>query len=130
MHDIKPRLNTIHATISQDDSERRVETRVGTRCQCWMSRDSITLLGKVVNLSPGGLYLHCTHRLTPGSTVELSLNLGGQTILSWGRVVWTSTRALAGGQVGMGVAFDRIIRGQDSLTRFISERSPVPSTNL
>ena len=130
MGNFKQTLNIERKTVSQDDSERRIQFRVGTRCQCWMSRDSVTLLGKVVNLSIGGLFLQCTHHLSVGSTVELSLNIEDQTILSWGRVVWTSNTALSGGLFGMGVAFDRFIHGQEFLLRFISERTLQPSLTV
>ncbi len=110
-----------HATDADiGNSDRRRGVRIPALATCWIARDSVTLMGRVTNLSDGGLFVLTPCSICRGSGVELSLNIGGKLVEASGCVAWCGGTDEADGP-GLGIQFDRVMNGREYLERFLDD---------
>jgi Tfp pilus assembly protein PilZ len=102
--------------------ERRDTPRIPTNVRCWIERKSVTLYGTVSNISTTGLFFRTPVTVSIGHEVSLSIDLGGTQVDATGHVVWAQLSPCESGQPGLGIIFDRFIKGETNLTRFVDER--------
>jgi hypothetical protein len=105
--------------------------RIAVRCGCWLEHEQATVYGTTVNLGRGGLFLRTALPICPGAPVRVTLNLPGRTtVVADGKVVRTVASSLpdldglsldgaARDRPGLGVRFDRLPDGEDSLDAFL-----------
>ena len=107
----------------------RLYQRIAVRCGCWLEHDGATVYGTTVDLGRGGLFLRTALRMEPGSDVRVTLQLPDrEPVVADGKVV----RAVAprtGDRPGLGVRFEQLPSGEDSLQSFLyrtlaSEKTP------
>jgi len=93
--------------------------RIAVRCGCWLEHEQATVYGTTVDLGRGGLFLRTALPMPPGVSVRVTLTLPGQeTVIADGMVVRTVTPQ-AGDRPGLGVRFERLPDGEDSLCAFL-----------
>jgi uncharacterized protein (TIGR02266 family) len=97
----------------------RAYRRVAVRCGCWLEHDFATIFGTTVDLGRGGLFLRTALPMPPGMPVRVTLRLpGSETVVADGKVVRTVASA-EGDRPGLGVRFERMPQGEDSLSAFL-----------
>lgn len=110
-----------HKRVSAPVSEgrHRAYRRVAVRCGCWLEHEQATIFGTTVDLGQGGLFLRTALPMPPGKAVRITLCLpGSETVVADGEVV----RAVAphdGDRPGLGVRFEQLPEGEDSLHAFL-----------
>lgn len=93
--------------------------RITVRCGCWLEHEEATVFGTTVDLGRGGLFLRTALPMPPGVSVRVTLQLPGQeTVVADGKIVRT-VAPQAGDRPGLGVRFDRLPDGEDSLCAFL-----------
>jgi len=111
---------SLHAGPSAPPRRRgRAYQRVPVRCGCWLEHEQATIYGTTVDLGCGGLFLRTAMPVKPGLSVRVTLQLPGeQTVIADGKVVRTVARD-EGDRPGLGVRFERLPNGEDSLRDFL-----------
>jgi uncharacterized protein (TIGR02266 family) len=93
--------------------------RIAVRCGCWLEHEEATVFGTTVDLGRGGLFLRTALPMPPGVSVRVTLQLPGQeTVVADGKIVRT-VAPHAGDRPGLGVRFERLPDGDDSLCAFL-----------
>jgi len=93
--------------------------RIAVRCGCWLEHEQATVYGTTVDLGRGGLFLRTALPMPPGVAVRVTLHLPGQeTVIADGKVVRT-VAPHAGDRPGLGVRFECLPDGEDSLCAFL-----------
>lgn len=93
--------------------------RITVRCGCWLEHEEATVFGTTVDLGRGGLFLRTALPMPPGLSVRVTLQLPGQeTVVADGKIVRT-VAPHAGDRPGLGVRFERLPDGEDSLCAFL-----------
>jgi uncharacterized protein (TIGR02266 family) len=112
---------TEHTQASASKLRRRAREyqRIAVRCGCWLEHEQATIYGTTVDLGRGGLFLRTALPMDLGVPVRVTLHLPGEgTVVADGKVV----RAVAqqtGDRPGLGVRFERLPEGDDSLCAFL-----------
>ena len=89
------------------------------RCGCWLEHAEATVYGITVDLGLGGLFLRTALPMTPGVPVRVTLHLPGEgTVVVNGKVA-RNVDAQDGDRPGLGVRFDCLPEGDDSLSAFL-----------
>jgi uncharacterized protein (TIGR02266 family) len=97
----------------------RAYQRAAVRCGCWLEHEEATVYGTTVDLGRGGLFLRTALPMTPGVEVRVTLELPGhQPVVADGQVVHRVSPS-QGDRPGLGVRFDRMTCGDDSLAAFL-----------
>ena len=97
----------------------RAYQRAAVRCGCWLEHDEATVYGTTIDLGQGGLFLRTALPMTPGSDVTVTLKLPGhQAVVAEGQVVRRVAPA-EGDRPGVGVRFDKLACGDESLAAFL-----------
>jgi uncharacterized protein (TIGR02266 family) len=115
-----------HAAPKKAPSSRRRRPReyqrIAVRCGCWLEHDQATVYGNTVDLGRGGLFLRTALPMDPGAEVRVTLQLPSQkTVVAEGKVV-RIVSPHRGDRPGLGVRFDRLPDGEDSLHAFLFGR--------
>lgn len=93
--------------------------RIAVRCGCWLEHEQATVFGTTVDLGRGGLFLRTALPMPPGVSVRVTLRLPGQeTVVADGKIV-RNVAPHSGDRPGLGVRFDRLPNGEDSLCAFL-----------
>ncbi len=93
--------------------------RIAVRCGCWLEHDEATVYGTTVDLGRGGLFLRTALPMPPGVLVRVTLQLPGrQTVVAEGKVV-RAVSPRTGDRPGLGVHFECLPDGEDSLCAFL-----------
>jgi uncharacterized protein (TIGR02266 family) len=93
--------------------------RITVRCGCWLEHDDATIYGTTVDLGRGGLFLRTALPMDPGAPVRVTLHLPGEgVVVADGKVVRTVAQQ-TGDRPGVGVRFERLPDGDDSLCAFL-----------
>ena len=93
--------------------------RIAVRCGCWLEHDQATVYGTTVDLGRGGLFLRTALPMPPGVGVRVTLRLPGrETVVADGKIVRAVTPR-TGDRPGLGVRFERLPDGEDSLCAFL-----------
>ena len=93
--------------------------RISVRCGCWLEHEQATVYGTTVDLGRGGLFLRTALPMPTGISVRVTLRLPGQeTVVADGKIVRT-VAPQAGDRPGLGVRFERLPDGDDSLCAFL-----------
>lgn len=97
----------------------RAYQRAAVRCGCWLEREDATVFGTTIDLAQGGLFLRTALPMTPGVDVRVTLQLPGHhPVVADGQVVRYVAPA-QGDRPGLGVRFDRLTSGDESLAEFL-----------
>ncbi|HEX5659033.1 MAG TPA: PilZ domain-containing protein [Polyangiales bacterium] len=97
----------------------RAYRRVSVRCGCWLEHEQATVFGTTVDLGRGGLFLRTALPMPPGVAVRVTLRLpGSETVVADGKVV-RAVSTTEGDRPGLGVRFERLPEGEDSLRAFL-----------
>ena len=97
----------------------RAYRRLAVRCGCWLEHEQATIFGTTVDLGRGGLFLRTALPVSPGMAVRVTLRLPGrETVVADGKVVRTVVPT-DGDRPGLGVRFDQLPEGEDSLSAFL-----------
>jgi uncharacterized protein (TIGR02266 family) len=97
----------------------RAYRRVAVRCGCWLEHEQATIFGTTVDLGRGGLFLRTALPMLPGVAVRVTLRLpGSETVVADAKVV-RRVDAHEGDRPGLGVRFERLPEGEDSLRAFL-----------
>jgi uncharacterized protein (TIGR02266 family) len=97
----------------------RAYQRAAVRCGCWLEHEEATVYGTTIDLGQGGLFLRTALPMTPGSDVTVTLKLPGhQAVVAEGQVVRRVAPA-DGDRPGVGVRFDKLACGDESLAAFL-----------
>ncbi len=97
----------------------RAYRRVAVRCGCWLEHEQATVFGTTVDVGRGGLFLRTALPMQPGIAVRVTLRLPGrETVVADGKVVRT-VAAHDGDRPGLGVRFEDLPEGEDSLSAFL-----------
>jgi uncharacterized protein (TIGR02266 family) len=97
----------------------RAYRRVAVRCGCWLEHEQATVFGTTVDVGRGGLFLRTALPMPPGVAVRVTLRLPGrETVVADGKVVRTVAPTGAD-RPGLGVRFERLPEGEDSLSAFL-----------
>lgn len=110
-----------HASASAAKVRRKARAfrRVAIRCGCWLEHEQATVFGTTVDLGRGGLFLRTALPMPPGVAVRVTLQLpGSETVVADGKVVRT-VASREGDRPGLGVRFERLPDGEDSLCAFL-----------
>lgn len=93
--------------------------RIAVRCGCWLEHEDATVYGNTVDLARGGLFLRTALPMRPGSHVRVTLHLPGQEpVVAEGRVV-RRVSPRTGHRPGLGVRFEKLLHGDESLAAFL-----------
>jgi uncharacterized protein (TIGR02266 family) len=93
--------------------------RIAVRCGCWLEHEQATVYGTTVDLGRGGLFLRTALPMPPGISVRVTLRLPGhETVVADGKIVRT-VAPHAGDRPGLGVRFEHLPDGEDSLCAFL-----------
>lgn len=96
--------------------------RIAVRCGCWLEHDHATVYGNTVDLGRGGLFLRTALPMDPGAKVRVTLQLPShETVVAEGKVVRIVSPD-RGDRPGLGVRFDHLPDGEDSLHAFLFGR--------
>jgi uncharacterized protein (TIGR02266 family) len=104
-------------------TENRKHARFPSRLRCWCEAENITLYARIANLSEGGLFLQTNTPLALGRRTLLRLS-GGEVreVMAEATVVWSREQRHGKGPPGMGLKFETLESGaQTLLRRIISE---------
>jgi Tfp pilus assembly protein PilZ len=104
-------------------NDRRLNPRITADVRCWLERESITLLGTVMNMSSAGLFLRTPVILPVGHRVSLKINVGQGIVEVLGYVVWSVSSKENKRYSGLGICFDEIVGGKNLLERFIEQKT-------
>jgi uncharacterized protein (TIGR02266 family) len=97
----------------------RAYQRAAVRCGCWLEHEEATVYGTTIDLGRGGLFLRTALPMVPGIPVRVTLELPGHdAVIAEGHVVHRVAPA-QGDRPGLGVRFDRLACGDDSLATFL-----------
>ncbi|MET0284407.1 MAG: PilZ domain-containing protein [Polyangiales bacterium] len=97
----------------------RAYRRVAVRCGCWLEHEQVTIFGTTVDLGRGGLFLRTALPMPPGVAVRVTLRLpGSETVIADAKVV-RRVDAHEGDRPGLGVRFECLPEGEDSLSAFL-----------
>jgi uncharacterized protein (TIGR02266 family) len=97
----------------------RAYRRVAVRCGCWLEHEQATVFGTTVDVGRGGLFLRTALPMPAGVTVRVTLRLpGSETVVADGKVVRT-VASNDRDRPGLGVRFERLPEGEDSLSAFL-----------
>lgn len=107
-----------------DNPERRSGMRIPASATCWIAADSVTVMGRVTDLSDGGLFVLTPCPICRGACVKLSLKLNGDVVEALGRVAWCGNTARDAKGSGLGIRFDHVMNGRKHLARFLEDLSP------
>ena len=86
--------------------ERRSSERKETDTKCWIEGESLTLLGKVINVSAGGCFVRIPVPVEGGSEIALKVTAGEETIAIKGKVAWSAPNGWKPEKFGIGVGFE------------------------
>lgn len=93
--------------------------RVAVRCGCWLEHQDATVFGTTVDIGRGGLFLRTALPMAPGVEVKVTLKLPGlDPVIAEGQVV-RRVSPQAGDRPGLGVRFDQVSVGDESLRDFL-----------
>jgi uncharacterized protein (TIGR02266 family) len=93
--------------------------RVAVRCGCWLEHQDATVFGTTVDIGRGGLFLRTALPMAPGVAVKVTLKLPGlDPVIAEGQVV-RRVSPQAGDRPGLGVRFDEVCVGDESLRDFL-----------
>lgn len=93
--------------------------RVAVRCGCWLEHQDATVFGTTVDIGRGGLFLRTALPMAPGVDVKVTLKLPGlEPVVAEGQVV-RRVSPQAGDRPGLGVRFDQVCVGDESLRDFL-----------
>ncbi len=111
--------------------ERRKEPRFKVNCTCWIEQDSLTLFGTVTNISREGLFLRTLPIVGVGCDVEVRISLDSDVVIASGQVKWqnkpvSSSSKAPSDPPGIGIKLTELVKGQESLDRFIRRVSLIP----
>ena len=99
--------------------QAREYERFAVRCGCWLEHEEATVYGTTIDLGRGGLFLRTALPMLPGSEVRVTLQLPGcEPVYAEGEVVRVVTPH-TGDRPGLGVRFERLPRGEESLRSFL-----------
>ena len=97
----------------------RAYQRASVRCGCWLEHEEATVYGTTIDLGRGGLFLRTALPMTPGVEVRVTIELPGhKPVIADGQVVHRIAPA-HGDRPGLGVRFDHLTSGDDSLSAFL-----------
>jgi hypothetical protein len=97
----------------------RAYQRIAVRCGCWLEHEEATIYGTTVDLGLGGLFLRTALPMPPGVPVRVTLHLPGEgTVVADGKIV-RNVDAQDGDRPGLGVRFECLPEGDDSLSAFL-----------
>jgi uncharacterized protein (TIGR02266 family) len=115
-----PSAEHAHAATSAKARRRAREyQRIAVRCGCWLEHEQATVYGTTVDLGRGGLFLRTALPMPPGISVRVTLRLPGQeTVVADGKVVRAVSPQM-GDRPGLGVSFDRLPDGEETLAAFL-----------
>jgi uncharacterized protein (TIGR02266 family) len=104
----------------------RAYQRAAVRCGCWPEHEEATVYGTTIDLGRGGLFLRTALPMTPGVEVRVTLQLPGhQPVIAEGQIVHRVAPA-HGDRPGLGVRFDKLASGDESLADFLGVTLAVP----
>jgi hypothetical protein len=84
-----------------------------------LEHEQATVYGTTVDLGRGGLFLRTALPMSPGIAVRVTLRLPGRTpVVADGKVVRAVSPRL-GDRPGLGVCFDRLPVGEETLDAFL-----------
>jgi uncharacterized protein (TIGR02266 family) len=107
------------ASAAKARRKGRAHHRVAVRCGCWLEHEQATVFGTTVDLGRGGLFLRTALPMPPGVDVRVTLRLpGSETVVADGKVV-RMVAPTGGDRPGLGVRFERLPDGEDSLCAFL-----------
>lgn len=97
----------------------RAFQRVAVRCGCWLDHELATVYGTTVDLAIGGLFLRTALPMRPGVRVRVTLEIPGHgAVVAEGQVI-RRVSPEDGDRPGLGVRFERLVRGDESLQEFL-----------
>lgn len=120
---IPERIQTSPAAGKHRRRGRRYQ-RVAIRCGCWLEHEEATVFGTTVDLAEGGLFLRTALPMSPGSVVDVMLQLPGRAEPVQAR--GTIARRVApadDGRPGLGVEFVELSRGASELARLLGREA-------
>jgi uncharacterized protein (TIGR02266 family) len=107
------------ARASASRRRARQYQRVAVRCGCWLEHQDATVFGTTVDIGRGGLFLRTALPMAPGMDVRVTLKLPGlDAVVAEGQVVHRVSPQ-AGDRPGLGVRFDQVSVGDESLRDFL-----------
>ena len=93
--------------------------RIAVRCGCWLENEDATVFGTTVDLGRGGLFLRTALPMPTGLSVRVTLQLPGrETVVADGKIA-RSVPPREGDRPGVGVRFEKLPAGEDSLAAFL-----------
>jgi len=116
-----PGLDARGSSREQGKARRRARQyqRVAVRCGCWLEHQDATVFGTTVDIGRGGLFLRTALPMAPGVEVKVTLKLPGlEPVIAQGQVV-RRVSPQAGDRPGLGVRFDQVHVGDESLRDFL-----------
>jgi uncharacterized protein (TIGR02266 family) len=106
-------------SVGKTRRRSRAYQRAAVRCGCWLEHEDATVYGTTVDLGRGGLFLRTALPMTPGVEVRVTLKLPGHSaVVADGQVVRRVAPA-QGDRPGLGVRFDHLTSGDESLSAFL-----------
>lgn len=109
----------VATTAAKARRQAREYERVAVRCGCWLEHEQATIYGTTLDLGRGGLFLRTALPMPLGISVRVTLRLPGRaTVVADGRVV-RAVSSQPGDRAGLGVSFDRLPHGEDTLDAFL-----------
>jgi uncharacterized protein (TIGR02266 family) len=109
----------VSASVGKTRRRSRAYQRAAVRCGCWLEHDEATVYGTTIDLGRGGLFLRTALPMTPGVEVRVTIELPGhQPVVAEGQIVHRVAPA-QGDRPGLGVRFDRLSSGDESLAAFL-----------
>lgn len=105
--------------VAKTRRRTRAFQRAAVRCGCWLEHEEATVYGTTIDLGRGGLFLRTALPMTPGVAVRVTLELPGhQPVIADGEIVHRVAPA-HGDRPGLGVRFDKLSSGDESLADFL-----------
>ena len=108
------------STTGKTRRRARAYQRVAVRCGCWLEHDLATVYGTTIDLGQGGLFLRTALPMTPGVPVRVTLEIPGHSPVVAEGCVIHRVAPPDGERPGLGVRFERLVRGDRSLSEFLS----------
>jgi uncharacterized protein (TIGR02266 family) len=97
----------------------RAYRRVAVRCGCWLEHEQATVFGSTVDVGRGGLFLRTALPMATGMAVRVTLQLpGSEPVIADAKVV-RAVAARQGDRPGLGLRFECLPEGEDSLSAFL-----------
>lgn len=114
----RPEQPASSATSAKGRRKNREYQRIAVRCGCWLEHEQATVYGTTVDLGRGGLFLRTALPMPPGISVRVTLRLPGhEPVIADAKIV--RTVAPHTGRPGLGVSFDRLPAGEETLDAFL-----------